>query len=145
MESATKSIIASKTVWGIVIAAAGVIAESGDMLGNLIGVEWADKVVIVAGLVIAFWGRMSASKGLTLLPCLLAVLMAGCSPGAGNTAREGLLSPWAQQAWPSIRTYAERGISDMVDDGELTDQTAAFPRETVRLFGESVDALGGGR
>lgn len=144
MPNSTKSVFLSKTVWGVVIAAAATIADSGDVLSGLLGVEWADKVVVSAGLLLAFWGRLSASTPLKILPALLAVVMiGGCAPGAGQAAREGLLSPWAQEAWPTVEALAERGIADMVDDGELTEQTAAFPTETVKLFGEAVAELGG--
>lgn len=145
--SNSKWIPTSMTVIGIILALAETVTGLGaEPLNALLGVEWGGKVIIVAGLVLAFIGRLKASKALTWLPVLLCVAMVGvggCAPGAGQAAREGLLSPWVQEAWPTVEALAERGIADMVDDGELTDQTAAFPTETVRLFGEAVGQLGG--
>jgi hypothetical protein len=142
MESGTKTVFTSKTMWGLLVVIAGFVADSAPMIHELLGVEWGGKAVFIAGVILAAFGRVSASKALTILPCLLALLLVGGCGSAGQTARTDLLSPWAQQAWPEVEALARRGIEDMVADGELTDQTAAFPAETVRLFGEAVHQLG---
>lgn len=64
--SEVKNIFTSTTVWGLILAGTGVISESGDLLQRLIGNEWADKLIITAGLLIAFIGRLYANKQLTL-------------------------------------------------------------------------------
>lgn len=66
MADNSKNILKSRTIWGILIAVAGVIADSGGALASLFGVSWADKAVIAAGLFLAFAGRLAASKTLTL-------------------------------------------------------------------------------
>lgn len=143
----TKTFLASKTIWGIFLVAVGTIADSSAPLADLLGVEWAGKVVLVAGLILAFWGRMSANTKLTLLPCLALglVMIGGCSPGAGQAAREGLLSPAAVRAWSVVREDAVYGIEAKVRDGVLTDATASGHTERLRLFDEAVTALGSNR
>lgn len=70
--------------------------------------------------------------------------LTGCTQSAGQSARESLLAPAAQAAWPMVRDNAWRGIDAKVAAGELTEDTADFQRETVVLFDEAVQNLGGG-
>lgn len=89
------------------------------------------------------------NRRLSLIACAaLAAGLTGCTTGAGQNARESLLTPAAQAAWPMVKDNAWRGIDAKVEAGELTDEpdggTAAFQRETVILFDEAVSKLGGG-
>jgi len=157
----SKNVLTSITIWGVLLALSEVVVSSGDLVNGLFGVEWGGRAVIIAGLVVAVIGRLRASKTVTfglgsgaallavaVLPAFV-VVGGGCAgTQAGDAARGGVLSPWAQAAWPMIEDNARRGIDAKVEAGELTNApdggTAGFQRDTVDLFGEAVGALGGG-
>lgn len=66
MTESTKSLLASKTVWGVAISMAALVAQAlGFNMDESLQMELTDtalKVVEVAGLVFAGYGRVVASK-----------------------------------------------------------------------------------
>lgn len=91
----TKNILASKTVWGALLMLASlVLARFGidldpDSQASLVATIGSalDEVMGLVGVVMAIWGRMTATKGVTVLPAApLALLLSvtllggvGCS------------------------------------------------------------------
>lgn len=61
----TKSVFASKTVWGLIVTALGALAP---MVLPLVGLEIGDlnKLIEAFGIVLALIGRLSADKPLSL-------------------------------------------------------------------------------
>ena len=90
----TKGVIQSKTVWGLLVAGAATIADSADLLSGLVGGEWADKLVVVAGLVMAFYGRIVSTTAIRGLVMVMAaggmVLIGGCEANTNQRAISGV-------------------------------------------------------
>jgi outer membrane murein-binding lipoprotein Lpp len=148
---ASKNVGASVTVWGILLALSEVLLESGHLINELLGVEWGGKVVIVAGLVVALWGRLRATKTLTLgqgkaALLLLAVLPAtvmvpGCvNPQAGNEARSAAL-PLLAGPWPEIESDARYGVAAKLNDGLITPAHAEARTERIVQYDSLVRTL----
>lgn len=67
MES--KSVFSSRTILGIVLAALGAFVDAGPQLAQVLPMSWAvhaNKAVIAAGLILAFYGRVKAAVPLSL-------------------------------------------------------------------------------
>lgn len=145
----------SVTLWGIFLAAAGVLSDQAAALKTVLGPEWAHYIdigVIVCGFILAVAGRFRASKGLTMLPMLamglLVVGMAGlggCSSSAGQAARQAFLAPAVVAAWPAVRSDAEAGIAAQEASGAIGPGPAESKRERLRQFDSAVRSLGGGQ
>lgn len=66
MNEDTKSMFLSKTLWGIVIAfVAQILARKGVTL-DVAG--WTNDIVALAGLLLGVYGRVTATKELTVKP-----------------------------------------------------------------------------
>lgn len=71
MPDQTKSLLASKTMWGVFLVLVGLLADSSPQIEQLLGAEWAGKIGIVAGLILTFAGRLTATKVIDrVLPAL---------------------------------------------------------------------------
>ena len=66
MNDDSKNMLLSKTLWGIVIAfVAQILARKGITL-DVAG--WTNDIVAMAGLVLGIYGRVTATKELTVTP-----------------------------------------------------------------------------
>lgn len=79
----TKGAAKSLTVWGVAMALAATVAEASGVLEGIVGAEAAGRIVAIAGLVVAFIGRVRAStqiRGLMVLAlAAMPVLLGGCA------------------------------------------------------------------
>ncbi|MCI0588933.1 MAG: hypothetical protein L0323_19090 [Planctomycetes bacterium] len=67
-------------------------------------------------------------RKLLIVVATAAILACGCAS----------VAPALLQAWPAVRSDAERGIAERVRAGEVSEGAAESMRERLRLFGEAL-------
>jgi len=144
----TKSIFASKTIWGILVTlACTFLGKHGWVVDNTTQtdiLQWISTVGAVLGSAVAIYGRMTATKNLTLTGAAtplvgLFVLLAGCS---SSTAPATL----AQTTGASIAAYQTdmTNLVEAVIAGYRADQQAQVDKLYADAVASHTDAKGQG-
>lgn len=136
MTTESKPFYTSKTFWAILVAFCGVVVDSSAQIEHLLGVDWAGRVVIGAGLVLAVWGRAVAKGGLTL------ALLAACMVGVGGCAQQRVGG--VREAVP-VGYRSEGAVSNVLTvdaQGQTTQEYAAEPPAAVIAGAAGVENYG---
>lgn len=103
----------SKTMIGLALASAGLIAQSSETIAFHVG-EGPGQIVTAFGLLLAAYGRWAATARITLALLLAATLMVGCAntPPGGTRSHAGYESQGPLAHLLDIDAIAQRTIQE---------------------------------